>query len=138
MIMALFGGILIAPQSTYAAGATDCSSALLGFPTWYRGLTNSAPGCSLKSPSDFNDASGNGGISFYIWHIVLNIIEILSWAIGYVAIGMIIFGVFQYITSAGSSDAVKKAKTSITSAIIGLIICMSAVGIINLISQIWK
>lgn len=51
-----------------------------------------------------------------------NIINIISIAVGVVAVIMIIFGGFKYITSGGASEKVTGAKNTILYGLIGLII----------------
>jgi len=55
-------------------------------------------------------------------NLVTSIISLLSWAIGVVAVFMIIVGGFKYITSGGDSAGVTAAKNTILYAIIGLVI----------------
>lgn len=128
MSLALFAMPLSVSSSAYAGNCAS-SGRFLTFPTWYRGQTVDGLNgtCNIKSPT--NDAE----LSKFVWSIVLNIIEILSQAVVYVTIGMILYGGFQYLTSAGSADAMKKGKTTITNAIIGLIISLVAVAAVNLI-----
>jgi hypothetical protein len=53
---------------------------------------------------------------------IAKIINILSIIVGIVAVIMIIWGGFRYITSGGSSDKVTSAKNTLLYAIIGLVI----------------
>ncbi|MDK2899247.1 MAG: hypothetical protein PWQ10_434 [Patescibacteria group bacterium] len=121
-----FGGVLLttmAPETAYAAD--NCNSSFLGFPTWYKGLTNGD--CSIKSPGSGDD------LTKFIWHIVLNVVEIGLVAAGYIAFFFILYGGFRFLTSNGSSDVVAKARMMILNAIIGLVISMASVAIINLV-----
>lgn len=54
--------------------------------------------------------------------IVKSIINILSVVIGAIAVIMLMFGGFRYVTSAGNDTAVQSAKNTILYAIIGLVI----------------
>jgi len=54
--------------------------------------------------------------------LVENIINIFSVAVGIIAVIMIIFGGFKYITSGGDSGNIGSAKQTILFAIVGLII----------------
>lgn len=54
--------------------------------------------------------------------VLTNIINLLSLIIGIVAVIMVIWGGFNYITSGGDSGKVTTAKSTIMYAIIGLII----------------
>lgn len=114
--------VVATPQTTYAAG---CSTTLLTFPAWYRGLVNDK--CDIRSPSEV-------GLSVFIWTIVLNIIEVMLQLVGYIAVGFIIAGGFKYMTSAGAPDGMTKAKNTILNAVIGLAISMASVGIVNVVA----
>lgn len=124
MLVVIFAGFLftaISPQTVSAA--VDCNSGFLGFPAWYRGLTDS--NCEIKSPG--KDLSG------FIWHVVLNIVEMAMMAVVYVTVFFILYGGFQFLTSQGVPEASAKARTTILNAVIGLVISLVAVGIINFI-----
>lgn len=54
--------------------------------------------------------------------IVALVINIFSWIVGVVAVIMIIYGGFQYITAAGNESKVSGAKNTILYALIGLVI----------------
>ncbi len=49
-----------------------------------------------------------------------NIVKLLSWVVGAVAVVMIIIGGFKYVTSSGDSNAISSAKNTIIYALIGL------------------
>lgn len=111
-----------------AAAAGGCATrAFLTFPAWYRGLTDSD--CNIVSPSD----SSVGGLSNFIWIIVLNVIEILLQVIAYAAALMIIYGGFRFMTSSGNPQGVEQGRKTITNAVIGLIISIASIAIVNLI-----
>lgn len=130
-IIATAGGSLFtmaAPQTVFAADGDSCNvSGFLGLPAWYRGLTNDD--CSMKSPADMN-----GGISTFIWMIVLNIIDIALMAVGYLSVGFIIFGGFLMLTSRGKPAEIADAQITIRNAIIGLVISFGSVAAINFIA----
>ena len=117
---------VMTPQTSLAAA--DCDGRLLTFPTWYRNLTTPAPDCNIKSPSDV------GGLSTFIYTIVLNITEILLQLIGYAAVVFIIIGGFKYMTSLGSPGGMVAARKTILNAVIGLVISFFAVAIVNVVS----
>jgi uncharacterized membrane protein len=120
------GGATLAvatPQTTFAA----CNDRLLTFPAWFKGLTDA--NCEIKAPS-----STAGGLSAFIWTIVLNVIELGLQLVAYLAIGFIIRGGFKYMTAIGEAGEIEKAKTIIKNAIIGLIISIFSVAIVNFIS----
>ncbi|OGL37906.1 hypothetical protein A3E49_01355 [Candidatus Saccharibacteria bacterium RIFCSPHIGHO2_12_FULL_49_19] len=55
-------------------------------------------------------------------NLVANIINVLSIAVGIIAVVMIILGGFRYVTSGGDATKVQSAKNSLMYAIIGLIV----------------
>lgn len=66
------------------------------------------------------------------------IIELLLRISGLIAVGFIIFGSIQYITSQGSPDSLKGAKSTITNAIVGLVIAMVATGFIQFLGGVFQ
>ena len=108
------------PQTAMAA----CNDRLLTFPAWYKGLLNGD--CNVRSPQDV------GGISTFIWTIVLNVLEILLQLIGYLAVAFIIRGGFKYMTAVGDPGEIAKAKKIIMDAVIGLVLSIFSVAIVNL------
>jgi hypothetical protein len=123
-----------------APAAKSCpTTAFLTFPAWYNGMTNAD--CSLKSPNDYNTApvgQPSNGLSVFIWHIVLNVIDIVLQLVGYISVIFIMIGGFTFLTSSGEAANIAKAKNTITNAIIGLVISIASVAIINLIVGIIK
>lgn len=125
LFVASFGGATLTvavPQTAQAA----CIERLLTFPTWYKGLVDGS--CNIKNP---NDA---GKLPAFIAKIVLNVIEFMLQLVGYLAVGFIIAGGFKYLTSAGASDDIAKAKKTILNAVIGLIISIFSVAIVNIVA----
>lgn len=59
-------------------------------------------------------------------NLVATIVNILSWIVGVAAVIMIIIGGFKYITSNGDSNGISSAKTTLTYAIVGLVIAVMA------------
>jgi len=119
---------LVTPQTTFAAGSENCEARVLGVPPWYRGLTKETnDDCVIVSPDEV------GGLSAFIWKIVLNIIEIGLVLASIIAVFYILYGGFLFITGGGNSSQVEKARKSILNAVIGLIISMGAIAITNLI-----
>ena len=132
IVMSSGGAMLtMAMPQTVTASGTDCNSGFLGFPAWYRGLTNAD--CSIKSPTD------SGGLSGFIWHIVLNCIEIALVAISYIAALLILYGGFLFIISQGKPEGAAKARMTMLDAAVGLVISIGSVVLVNfIIDGIWK
>ena len=83
------------------------------------GVNETTNGTDLKS----DDLEGS----------VATVINIILYAIGIVAVIMIIFGGFQYITSSGDAAKVTKAKNTILYGIVGLVIAVLAYAIVNFV-----
>lgn len=131
------GGILAvaAPQPAAAAGpitsVDQCSVRFLTFPTWFNGLVEIENGkCIVMSPDKV------GGLSPFIWRIVLNVIEIALQLVVYAAAVFILYGGFQFLTSQGSPDEAAKARQTIINAAIGIVISVGAIAAVNLLSGI--
>lgn len=62
-----------------------------------------------------------------------NIINFVLYALGIVAVVMMIVAGVQMTTSAGDPGAVKKAKMTMTYAIIGLVVAILAYAIVNFV-----
>lgn len=116
---------LVAPATVLADA--KCDKSFLTIPPWYRGLTNDK--CDIVSPGDSTEQ-----LNTFIWTIVLNVIEILLHLVGYVTIFFIILGGFKYMTAAGSSDGMAKAKTTIMNAVIGLVLSIVSIAIVNVVA----
>ncbi len=113
---------------TPVAAAAQCEANLLGIPPWYRGMTNDD--CSIKNPNEL------GGLSAFIWRIVLNVIQIGLVLIAYIAGFFILYGGFLFMTGGGNPSQVEKGRKSIFNAVIGLVISLSAIAITNFIFEI--
>lgn len=105
---------------------TTCAKSFLGLPVWYRGLTVSDTDCDIASPDSLEDGK-------FIWTIVINVIEAATILTGYVSFGFIMYGGFKYLTSGGSSKSIEEAKSTITNAIIGLVLSIVASAIVYFI-----
>ncbi len=90
------------------------SSGFFSFPTWYEYLCSSSNG--NPQITNIND----------IWLIVLAIINILLRVAAMIAVFYIIYGGIKFMTSQGNPEEINKAKSTVLSAVIGLIICVIA------------
>ena len=68
-------------------------------------------------------------------NVVWDIVRFILLALGGVAVIMIIVGGIQYATSQGESAALTKAKNTILYAVIGLVVALSAAGIVTFITN---
>jgi hypothetical protein len=115
-----------------AIGITDggCSKPFLGLRPWYQGVIEKVgDNCVVKAP----ESSDGSEIAKFVWKIALNIIADVSLMVGYVTIGFFVYGGYKYIMSNGDPSNVVKAKSTITNAVIGLIIAILSTVIVNTI-----
>ncbi len=113
----------------FAAGCADYNPSFFGFPTWYKYLVKEGKindNCELVN-FELQD----------IWSIVLAVTEMVIYVAGVVALVMIMWGGFRFITSQGSPDTTKEARNTVLYAIIGLIVSISARAIINIVEGIF-
>jgi len=62
-----------------------------------------------------------------------DVVNILLYIIGAIAVIMIIFGAIRYTTSGGDSSHVKAAKDTILYAVVGLVVAILAYAIVNFV-----
>lgn len=126
MIM-MFGLVsMTATASTPVSAAPNCNPRLLTFPAWYRGLTTGT-NCDIKSPGEV------GGLSTFIWTIVLNVLEIMIQLVAYIAAGFMIWGGYTFMRSMGDPSKVKRGKEMLFNAVIGLVLSLVAVIAVSLV-----
>lgn len=86
------------------------------------GVGNAGQGTGLPTEST---ASG----------IIIRIINILLAIAGLVAVVFLIIGGFRYITAGGNEETAEAAKTTITNAIIGIVVIILSFVIVRIISN---
>ena len=86
-------------------------------------------GCSANPGSAVCRANGTDNVQ----KILKNVINILLFVVGSVAIILIIVGGIKYTTSAGDSNSVNSAKNTIIYAVVGLVISAMAWAIVNFV-----
>lgn len=91
----------------------------------------SGAGTAAGGTIDCNSGTGVGGTD--IATLAQKVVNIFSIIVGAVAILMIIYGGFRYITSGGESGRVGNAKNTLIYAIIGLIIVALAQLIVHFV-----
>ena len=83
-------------------------------------------------PEEIRLSSGcNGGSNKQIDNVIVNIINAIILVAGIVAVIFVLVGGVNYITSAGDTGKIEKAKKTILYACIGLAICALAFAIVN-------
>lgn len=66
-----------------------------------------------------------------IWPLLANIINLMLFAAGALAVIFVLIGAFQYVISSGNPQNTAQAKRTITYAIVGLVIVMTALVIVH-------
>ena len=123
-IVSSTGGVMLTMATPQVAFAADCNSGFLGFPAWYRGLTKG--NCDLKSPATV-------GLSKFIWTIGLNVLEMAIVAVAYLSGFIFLFGGWLFIFSQGKPEGIVKGKSTMTMALIGLVLSIGAVALVRFI-----
>ncbi|MEI6249254.1 MAG: hypothetical protein WCP00_01460 [bacterium] len=95
---------------------------ILGLPTWYQYLNCNSDGAPIIN--NIND----------IWSIAAAIIDILLKLSALIAVGITIYGGAQYMTSSGNAEKTNKAKNTIISAAIGLLICSISITVVHFVA----
>lgn len=106
--------------ATPAYADDDCGpmTEFMGLTPWYKAGDGS---CILDEGHWHEDK-----ISVSVWTIVLNIVGDVVGVLGYLAIGLVIWGGYQYMLSQGDPGKAAKGKMTITHAMIGLVITILA------------
>lgn len=131
-LVLLFAGI-VSTSVSQTATAAECKnevSLLPGAKPWYSGL------CKMDGASKTNEIQlttpQESGTK-----IALNILNIIMVLAGYVAVAYVMWGGFNYLTATGDSGKTASAKRTITNALIGLLISLSAVAIIYFVGGVY-
>jgi hypothetical protein len=122
------------PPSINAFATLTCSRSFFGLKPWYAYLQYNKTTCAITS---FNGPKGTvtnvlGAHSAFLL-IGLAILDDLVRIAALVAVGYVIYGGIQYVTSQGSPDATKKAQQTIINALIGLVVAVTAAAIVSFI-----
>ncbi len=114
------------PEKTASQEASACPDSIFGIPTWYKYLQKENIGgrCSPKISSAQDTLP-----------IGLAVLEMLLRLGGLVAVVFVVVGGVKYVISQGEGEAIAKAKSTITNAIVGLVLVMIAVPIISFMGK---
>ena len=91
------------------------------------------PFCSSNASADAKEAAGCMATSGNVENKVVNVINIFLYVVGFVAVVMIIYGGFLYMTSQGDAGKVQKAKNTILYSVLGLAISVLAYVIVGFV-----
>lgn len=120
------GTAIMTPTLAYAA--TCPNDTLFLIPAWYNGLQKS----DCSSLIDIKD--GPNELRDFVIKIALNIVRAAFVIAGYAALFFLIKGGYLYILAQGDPGHITAAKTTITNAIIGIIVCLLASAIVTAIA----
>ncbi len=128
---------LITPiTNVFSAASAACTgNKFFGFPHWYQYLdvqkVSIGEGADKVSSCQVVNFHFPGDITL----VVLAILDVMLRIAGMVAVGFVIYGAIQYITSQGEPDGIKKAQNTITNALIGMVIAISATAAVAFIGN---
>ncbi len=120
-LLTVFAAPALAPATSYAAGNTNQQQVI---------------NQNLCSGSNFDLTGGTTDCNTdnqTVSDKIKKILNIFSALVGIVAVIMIIYAGFRYVTSAGSEGGVKTAKNAIIYAIIGLVVVALAQVIVHFV-----
>lgn len=116
--------------------AANCKPNFFGLPSIYEYMNvdpatcqvifNSAPNGTSPAPKDFFGTPVLIGLA---------VIDILLRIGGLVAVGFVIYGGIQYVTSQGESDRTAKARGTIINALIGLALTVIASALVAFVGK---
>lgn len=119
-------------SQNFAAAAAACTqNGFFGFPHWYKYLNVQQVNIGGSTSCQVINFAVPGDITL----VVLAILDILLHISGMVAVGFIMYGAIQYITSQGEPDGIQKAQTTILNALIGMVIAIASTAIVGFIGN---
>ncbi|MCB9820286.1 hypothetical protein H6796_03245 [Candidatus Nomurabacteria bacterium] len=125
--------------STPAAASLDCEQYKVSDGSWKVGVTIPTA-CKISAGSDkaggnntsCTDADGKP-VECTLERTIANIVGVLLFIIGTLAVIMLIIGGIRYTTSNGNPEQIKAAKNTLMYAVIGLIVALLAFAIVNFV-----
>jgi len=109
------------------SGANSSPTEFLGFPKWYEYLQQTSDPITHICTPEINKLTD-------VWLILAAIIEIMLRVAALAAVILVIYGGVQYIVSQGEPDRIGKAKGTVLSALIGLVIAVTAAAVVAFIA----
>jgi hypothetical protein len=117
---AVFGVVHFAAPTNAA-----CTPEVLGINTWCNGL-----------PENPDFTSGADKLQEYVVGLAINILDMLLGIANYVAVIMVMWGGFLYLTAGSNEQQVGKGKKVITNAAIGIAIMTAASAVIGIVREV--
>ena len=124
--------VAFASPAAHAVTLPDCTGAAGENPG--TNCTQTATGTAKGAVTQgITAAGGSGTTGSTLTDLVKNIIDVLLFIAGAVAVIMIIVGGLRYITSNGDQAHVKAAKDTIMYAVVGLVVAILAYAIVQFV-----
>jgi hypothetical protein len=122
---------LLSLPTTLAALPSQCNISFFALPPWYKYLPLQYDAVTKTCNVDDTKFQllGTGSNSGLLL-IALAIVDLLLRVAALAAVGFVVWGGIQYVTSQGDPSATSKAKNTIINALVGLVIAMFATGIV--------
>lgn len=124
--------------SLFQTFADTCSTnGFFGIPPWYKYLVDAG----IMAPNKVTGAcelAGSLSPNDWVQVITLVALAVLDMALriaGLVAVGFVVYGGIQYVTSQGEPDKTKDAQQTIINALIGLTIALIAAALVSFIGN---
>ena len=87
--------------------------------------------CDYGSSSAVCDGVGGNGSELV--GVAMNVINTMLFVVGIAAVVVIILSGIYFVTSAGNSEGVKKAKSALTYSVVGLVVSILSYAIVNFV-----
>lgn len=130
----LIGAASLFPANAFAAKCNK-STSFFGLKSWYSYLeTTEGKSSTGRETCEISQKNFEGDkLVSSVWKIVLTVLNDLFFVAGLLAVILIAYSGFRYITSAGNPGAAEAAKKTLTGTIVGLVIVLLAQVIVNTI-----
>ncbi len=106
----------------------ECGDPFLGMQPWYAGLTDGD--CHVTPPASRED------LTRIVWTAVANVVSSIAGLVAIIAIGFVIYGGYLYMFSGGDPTKASSGQKTLTSAFIGIGICLLAKVIFGTITAV--
>lgn len=125
------------PQLLTNFAAACQAPSFFGLVPWYAYLPSndfdsSSTACSI---TNFQVLPQPGSPPSDIPLVLLAVVDDLLRIAGLIAVGFVIYGAIQYMTSQGNPDQTSKAQSTILNALIGLVIAITAVVFVSFLGN---
>ncbi len=118
--------------------AVDCAAyknqTFFGLPAWYKYLDVQPDPSGLNGCHIIMTDAHHQFVLNNIWLIGFAVVEALLRIAAILAIGYVVYGGVQYVTSQGEPDRTQKARSTIINAIIGLVIAVGSATLVSFIA----